>query len=360
MPDPSEIHQTLQSLAAGETLSEASSSALFEHLLSGGLDEPQIGAVLALIASRSPTTDELVGAARVMRAHVTPVPYTAAEDERLIDTCGTGGAPKTFNVSTVAAIIAAGIEPPKAGGVRRVVVAKHGNRSRTGRGSAEVLAALGVNIDATPDTQAACLAEAGVCFSFAVLHHPAMRYAAGPRRSLGFPTIFNLLGPLTNPAGATRQLLGVARAEQVGLAADALRALGAERAGVAHSDDGLDELGVTAPTTIAWVDRGAVQTERLDPTDNALGLDQRALEGATLESLRASDVEDAARAARAVIDGSDTGARRAIALVNAGAAAVVAGVAPDMPAGVALAQDAIDSGRAAGVLQSLARVSHAG
>ncbi|MEM9560649.1 MAG: anthranilate phosphoribosyltransferase [Planctomycetota bacterium] len=351
----------LASLARGRTLDEPAAAGVFADLLEGRLDDAQIGALLALLAARGPTPEELIGAARVMRAHVTPVAYEPASDERLIDTCGTGGAPKTFNVSTVAAIIAAGIEPPGESGVRRIVVAKHGNRSRTGRGSAEVLAALGVNLDATPEAQSRCLRDAGVCFSFAIRHHPAMVHAAGPRRSLGFPTIFNLLGPLTNPAGAKRQLLGVAQREHVALVARALCALGADRAGVAHSDDGLDELGVTAPNTLAWIDAGRVRTERVDPGDPALGLDENgSLAGATLAALAADSVEQAARIARAVVDGSDRGPRRSMALLNAGAAAVVAGVVDDLSSGVSLARVAVDSGRAQGVLASLARASHAG
>ena len=207
-----EIDRVPSRLVAGERLSEDEASTVFEALLSGELDEAQIGCILSLIQARGVTVDELVGAARAMRAHVTPVPFTPREGEVLIDTCGTGGAAKTFNVSTAAAIVAAASEPPPGSGIRRVVVAKHGNRSRTGRGSAEVLAGLGVNIEASPEVQARCLKEIGVCFSFAMRHHPAMRHAAGPRRSLGFPTLFNLLGPLTNPARAPRQLLGVYRA----------------------------------------------------------------------------------------------------------------------------------------------------
>ena len=198
----------ISDLLAGRVLSEHSTEQLFESLLSGQLDDQQIAAVLTFIQSRGVTVDELVGAARVMRRHVTRVPVNVP-GAVVIDTCGTGGAPKTFNISTAGAIVVAGASPHRTGSGPHVVVAKHGNRSRSGRGSAEVLARLGVNVDATPAVQARCLREAGVCFCFAIHHHPATKYVAAARKSLAFPTIFNLLGPLTNPAGATRQLIGI-------------------------------------------------------------------------------------------------------------------------------------------------------
>ncbi len=238
----------LNAIPAGP-LCEVDAETLFEAVLSGHLDQAQIAGVLSLLAARGPTTDEVVGAARAMRRHVTPVP--ASDPGSLVDTCGTGGAPKTFNVSTAAAIVAA------AAGAR---VAKHGNRSRTGRGSAEVLQALGVNVDAPPGTQARCLDEAGVCFCFAIHHHPAMRHAAVVRRALKFPTIFNILGPLTNPAGATRQLIGVYDEALVPLVAAALARLGSVRAMVVHSRDGLDEVSITAPTVVAEVSTRGITT----------------------------------------------------------------------------------------------------
>ncbi|MCA9309624.1 MAG: anthranilate phosphoribosyltransferase, partial [Phycisphaerales bacterium] len=187
------MQDTLRQLLEGRSLSEREAEHVFTQVLTGQANEAQVGALLALIAVRGVNLDELVGAARVMRAYVTPVPVQDADT--VIDTCGTGGAPKTFNISTAVALVAAACERDG----RRVRVAKHGGRSRTGRGSAEVLARLGVNIDAPPAAQGRCLDQVGVCFSFAIHHHPAMRFAAGPRKSLGFPTVFNLLGPLTNP-----------------------------------------------------------------------------------------------------------------------------------------------------------------
>ncbi|MGP1272291.1 MAG: anthranilate phosphoribosyltransferase [Phycisphaerales bacterium] len=330
--------QEIARLIAGHRLSENHAESLFERLLTGSLDEAQIGAVLALLQCRGVTTDELVGAARVMRRHVERVPYTPAGEARLIDTCGTGGAPKTFNVSTAAAIVAAGAD-------RRLRVAKHGNRSRTGRGSAEVLAALGVDVDAPPEAQAECLRNAGVCFCFAIHHHPAMRHAAGARRSLGVPTVFNLLGPLTNPAGATRQLIGVYEPAFVPLMAETLARLGAEHALVVHSREGLDEIGLADATDAAEVTSGGVRRLVIEPW--TLGLERT-----PRENLVAESVDEAARLIEAVLSGQP-GPPRDIVLVNAAAAIWVAGIANNLEQGLALARQSIDSGAARSALDRL-------
>lgn len=343
-----QVTDVLGQLAAGETLSQQAAGDVFDTLLSGGLDDAQTAAVLTAIAVRTPTVDELVGAARAMRRVVTRVPYESGPSERLIDTCGTGGAPKTFNVSTAAAIVAASVDAPDA----RVVVAKHGNRSRTGRGSAEVLQTLGVNIDATPEQQARCLREAGVCFSFAIRHHPAMKHAAGVRKSLGFRTVFNLLGPLTNPAGARRQMIGVYSHGGADLVARTLAALGTDRSLVAHSDDGLDELSICAPSTAWTVENGSVGTSRVEP--GSLGMES----GCTLADLTAEGVEASAGLIEAVLSGAAPEGCRDIVLLNAGAAAFVAGVADSIGAGVDLARHAVDSGRSVRTLEALRRVSH--
>lgn len=342
----------IAALITGESLSRDDTRELFERLLSGGLDEAQIGAILALLQSRGPSVDELAGAATAMRAHVAPVPLPAIEGARVVDTCGTGGAPKTFNVSTAAAFVVAGAAPDPATGVSRVLVPKHGNRSRTGRGSAEVLASLGVNLDTTPEQQQACLERAGVCFCFAVNHHPAMKHAIGPRRSLGVPTIFNLLGPLTNPAGAARQLIGVYKPELVDLIAQTLVALGAERALIVHSHDGLDELTVSAKTRVAHVRDGAVETEDIDP-------ETLALRGASIDELRVESVEDSAALIRSILEGSDTPHADMVRLTAAGAL-LAAGVVDGWKSGLTLATDAISSGRAADSLERLCETSHAG
>lgn len=340
----------LARIASGGTLDEHASELVFSSLLAGEMDPAQIGALLAMLQIRGITPDELTGAARVMRARVERVPFHAPPGTVIVDTCGTGGAPKTFNVSTAAAFVVAGARPEPGRGVDRVVVAKHGNRSRTGRGSAEVLARLGVNIDASPATQAACLDRAGVCFCFAIHHHPAMKHAAPVRRALGFPTAFNLLGPLTNPAGADRQLIGVYRPEFVGLLSETLRRLGAAHAMVVHSDDGLDELTVTAPTTISAVRHGTIRTERVDP--RSLGL-----QTGTIDSLRARDESHAADIVRDILAGQ-AGPAADMVLLTAGAALVVAGAANTIAEGIELARASVASGRAAETLSILARVSH--
>ncbi|MEC9373898.1 MAG: anthranilate phosphoribosyltransferase, partial [Planctomycetota bacterium] len=278
------MQDVLRRLVGGARLTESEAESAFERILTGGADEAQIGAMLALIRSRGATTDELVGAARAMRRFVTRVPTEGLEEIGvLIDTCGTGGAAKTFNVSTVAAIIAAA-----ARGERRVIVAKHGSRSRTGRGSAEVLERLGVNVAAGTDAQRKCLEEIGVCFCFAIHHHPAMRYAAGPRASLGFPSIFNLVGPLTNPAMAPRQLMGVYDAALVEQIAEAHLRLGAERAMVVHGLDGLDELTTTSANRIADVRGGTVEIRTYDAASDGVAR-------ASLEDLQqATDLGEAA------------------------------------------------------------------
>jgi anthranilate phosphoribosyltransferase len=263
--------------------------------------------------------------------------------DRLVDTCGTGGAAKTFNVSTSAAVVAA------AAGAK---VAKHGNRSRTGRGSAEVLKALGVHVEASPETQAACLEEVGICFSFAPHHHPATKHVMPVRMALGVPTIFNLLGPLTNPAGARRQVLGVYDARFLLPMAGALRELGATKAMVVHADDGLDELSISAPTEIVHVSPDGLRTERLAPEDVGLARAPR-------EAVVARDLEHAAQLARTIIDGSERGAARDMTLMSAAAALYVADIAPSLPEGVRLAAQAIDEGRAQRTLQRWIERSHA-
>jgi anthranilate phosphoribosyltransferase len=341
------MHDYLRTLVSGESLSREQSGEMFRTILSGEAEPAQIAAALALIQSRGVTTQELIGAATVMREHVTPVPVRESFRSRLVDTCGTGGAPKTFNVSTAAAIIAAAAG--NADGERRLLVAKHGNRSRTGRGSAEVLRQLGINIDATPEQQARCLEEAGICFCFAIHHHPAMRHAAGPRKALGFPTVFNLLGPLTNPAGAQRQLLGVYDAERLGPVAETLAALGTERAMVVRGDDGLDEITTTTTTTIAHVREGAVEIEHFDP--RSVGIER-----AELADLQAGDLEEAAGVIRSILEG-EPGPKADIALLNAAATLVVGGVVETIAEGVERARQAVSDASAACTLQQLSATS---
>ena len=348
---PGDLAPCLEVLLGGGTLDADQTASAFETIMAGSAHAGEIGALLALLATRVPSAEEILGAARVMRKHVDRVESTL-DPACIVDTAGTGGAPKTFNVSTAAAIIAAAAFAPAPGSDRRTIaVAKHGNRSRTGRGSAEVLKALGVNVDADRPTQTRCLDEAGICFCFAIHHHPAAKHAMHVRRALGFPTIFNLLGPLTNPAGARRQLIGVYDRRFLRPIAEALAALGALRAMVVHSDDGLDELSVTAPSTIMHVREGEVHEERIDPKELGLA-------AAGLDEVTALDLEEATAMLRGVIYGTVSGPPRDLALLNAAATLVVGDRAGSLPQGLQLAAEAIDRGAAAETLERLIDLSN--
>jgi anthranilate phosphoribosyltransferase len=345
LPD---VHAVLKHLLTGQPLSEAQSEEVFALILSGALDHGQIGAMLALISARpsgGPSVDELVGGARVMRRFVTPVPRPAAVGGPIIDTCGTGGAPKAFNVSTVAAIVTAAAAPG------RVMVAKHGSVSRTGRGSAEVLEALGVNTGATPEVQSRCLRDAGVCFSFAMHHHPAMKHAAPVRKALGFPTIFNLLGPLINPAGARRQLMGTYSQDLALKLAHTLARLGCERAMVVTSHDGLDELSTTNTNVAHTVTDGRIETRVIDA--QSFGLAR-----ASIADLQADSLDAAKDVFLGVLEGR-SGPARDIVLLNAGAALLVADCIGSLGEGVEMARAALDSGAARRTLDELVRLSNA-
>ncbi len=340
------MQDVLRDLTEGRTLSEARAEEAFEKILTGGADEAQIGAFLAFIKARGATVDELVGGARVMRRHVTPVDVgTLPDGGVLVDTCGTGGAPKTFNISTAVGFVVAG-----ARGDRRAFVAKHGSRSRSGRGSAEVLETLGVNVAASPATQKQCLHEAGVCFSFAIHHHPAMRFAAGPRASLGMPTIFNLLGPLTNPAGAPHQLMGVYDGDLVEVIAQTHLRLGVGRVLVVHGLDGLDEMTTTDRTTIADVQDGKIVISEVDSA--SFGLRRSSLN----ELSFVEDLDGAAALIEEILGGAP-GPARDIVVFNTAGALMAAGAAPDLGVGIELATESIDSGEAKRALDSLRALS---
>jgi anthranilate phosphoribosyltransferase len=326
---------TLKILLAQRTLSAEESRQAFSAIMTGQVTQGEIGAFLALLAARVPTSDELVGAARVMREHVDRVPTTLDPDS-LVDTCGTGGAAKTFNVSTAAGIVAC------AAGAK---VAKHGNRSRTGRGSAEVLTALGLKVDASREVQARCLEQVGICFCFAPHHHPATKHVMPVRQAMGVPTIFNLLGPLTNPAGAKRQVLGVYEARFLQPLAGALRELGAKRAMVLHSEDGLDELSLAAATRVVHVTPEGLNEQTVLP--EALGLPR-----APREAVVARDLDHAVQLVREVVSGREQGAPRDMTLLTAGAALYVGSVAETLQEGVQRARTAITSGKAQEVLEA--------
>lgn len=338
---PGELTPYLRTLLRSGTLTEQEARSAFEEIASGESHHAEMGAFLALMATRLPTVDEIVGAASVMRARVERVPCRT-DPSLIVDTAGTGGAPKTFNVSTLAAVVAAGA------GAK---VAKHGNRSRTGRGSAEVMERLGIDVNASPATQATCIDEIGICFSFAIHHHPAARHVMPVRKALGVPTLFNLLGPLTNPAGAGRQVMGVYAGHFVRPVAEALVRLGSTHALVLHSDDGLDEISIAVPTRVAEVRDGTVREWTVDP--RALGLER-----ADPASLAPGSLDEAATLFTNVLSGEERGARRAMVLVNAAAALYVAGATPSIAEGIGLAAESIDFGRALGVLEALREKSH--
>jgi anthranilate phosphoribosyltransferase len=319
------------------TVDEAAGA--METIMDGQAQPSQIAGFLVGLAMKGERPDEIVGLARTMRARATKLSRPFAP---VFDTCGTGGdGANTFNVSTVAALVLA------ACGVR---VAKHGNRSASSRcGSADLLEALGVNVAATPAIVERCLDEAGIAFLFAQVFHPSMRHAAPTRKELGVRTAFNLLGPLTNPAGAARQLVGVPRPELTELVARSLAQLGTERAWVVHGADGLDELSSTGYTKVSECRNGAVNTFYLHPAD--VGLPKSAP-----EALKGGDPRENAEIARAVLAGRQ-GAQRDIVLLNAGASLLIVGKVATVPEGIAMAADAIDSGRAGEGLRLLAALS---
>jgi anthranilate phosphoribosyltransferase len=320
-------------------LTEREAAGAMEAIMDGQAQPSQIAGLLIGLAMKGERPDEIVGLARTMRAKATRLSRTFAP---VFDTCGTGGdGSHTFNVSTVAALVLA------ACGVR---VAKHGNRSASSRcGSADLFETLGVNVAAPPPVIERCLEEAGIAFLFAQVFHPSMKHAAATRKELGVRTAFNLLGPLTNPAGATRQLVGVPRPELTELVARSLLQLGSERAWVVHGADGLDEISTTGYTKVSECRGGAVNTFYLHPAD--LGLQK-----SSPESLKGGEAADNAKIARAILDG-EMGPRRDIVLLNAGASLLVAEKAATIPEGIAMAAAAIDDGRAKQVLETLVRVS---
>src|SRR3954462_12797269 len=252
------LRDILIKLSRREDLTRDESREAFELIMSGQASEAQVGGLLVGLASKGTTAEELIGAATVMREKAGPVGDCSPADGVVLDTCGTGGDVRgTFNISTAAAIIAA------CAGVK---VVKHGNRSASGRtGSADVLEALGVNLDVPPDRLRDCLQQANICFAFARHHHPAMQFVSNARTGLGIPTIFNILGPLTNPGGAKHQLIGVFAPELTDRLAAVLRELGSKRAWVVHADDGLDELSTLGPTRISELRNRHIKTWTLDP-----------------------------------------------------------------------------------------------
>jgi anthranilate phosphoribosyltransferase len=327
-------------LMRGESLRREEAAALLDALLEGAATDAQIGAALVALAVKGETIEELAGLASAMRARAVRI---RSRHACFIDTAGTGSsAAKTFNVSTAAAFVIAGAGLP---------VAKHGSRAATSRsGSADVLTALGLNVNAAPDVSESCLNEFGICFMFAPLYHGATARVAGLRRELGVHTTFNLLGPLTNPAGAPRQIIGVWHEALVEPLAHTLLALGAERAWVVHGRDGLDEVTTAESTKVAEVKGGAVRVFEVGPED--FGLERSSLEG-----LRGGDAEMNARIIRSILSGERRDAGRTLVALNAAAALYVGGVAGDLREAAQLAAQSIDSGAALEKLEQLIRAS---
>jgi len=332
--------QILQTVLAGRSLGREETRWAFGRLMDGAWPESQIAGLLVALAAKGPSREELAGAAEAMRQRATPIDAGGAD---VIDTCGTGGSGiSTFNVSTAAALVAAGA------GAK---VAKHGNRTNSrASGSADVLAALGVNLDASPAVVGRCLREAGVGFCFAVRLHPAMKHAAPVRKALGVRTIFNLLGPLTNPAGARRQLMGVFDAAYTELVAEVLGALGSVRAMVVHAEDGLDEISTTAPTRISELRGGGVATSTIRPEDFGVAR-------ARMDDLLVKSAAESSDVIQGVLAGRRGPARDIVAL-NAAAALAVAERAATIGQALALAEASIDSGAAAAALEKLVRISN--
>jgi anthranilate phosphoribosyltransferase len=330
----------LGKVATGATLTRDEAALAFERMMTGEATPSQMGGLLMALRIRGETVDEITGAVAAMRAKMLRV-YAPAD---AVDVVGTGGdASGSFNISTCAAFIVAGAGVP---------VAKHGNRALSSKsGAADVLAALGIRIDLPPEGVARCIKEAGIGFMFAPAHHPAMKHVAPTRIELGTRTIFNLLGPLSNPANVKRQMVGVFSRQWLEPVAQVLHNLGSEQAWVVHGSDGLDEITTCGPTAVAALQNGKVRSFEVTP-------EQVGLRRVTPDALRGGDAETNALALKAVLEGRE-GPYRDVALMNAGAALVVAGRAADLKEGVALATKSIDSGEAEGRLDRLIVVSNA-
>ncbi len=331
----SPAHDALRRWLAREDLSRGETEELFGALMDGELSEAMKAAMLVALAMKGEAPAEIAGAAAAMRRRVIAIPHQV---DRVVDTCGTGGDGKgTFNISTAAALVAAAAGVP---------VAKHGNRSVSSRsGSADVLAALGVAIDKTPEEAGRALESIGIAFLFAPRLHPAMKQVMPVRQELGVRTLFNVLGPLTNPAGARRQVMGVYAEHLVEVIGRVLLELGCEHALVVHGADGLDEITTTGPTRVAEVRAGGLEVYDLEPRD--LGVER-----ARPEDLLGGSPEDNAELFTAVLGGAG-GPLADVTALNAAAAIYAGGVAPDLPAGLARARDAMRSGAAAEKLQEL-------
>ena len=332
------IREAINALVEGHSLTMGEAAASMNEIMEGDATPAQFGAYVTALRLKGETVQEIAGMARVMREKALHVSVAAA----LVDTAGTGGDRSgSFNISTTAALVAAGA------GIK---VAKHGNRAMSGAtGSADVLEALGVNIDLSPEGVQQCIEEVGFGFMFAQRYHPSMRFAAGPRREIGIRNVFNILGPLTNPAGAKRQVIGVADPAMARRMAEVLGTLGSERALVVHGEDGMDELTITGPSQVWELKDGSV-------TQYAFTPDSVGLQTADAGTLAATSPDDSAATVRSVLGGT-FGPARDVVLLNAAAALAVGDAAQSLSDGVALASESIDSGAASRVLTGLAELS---
>lgn len=348
------IKEAIAKVIQRNDLSETEAIEVMTEIMTGQATEAQIASVITALRMKGETIDEITGCAKVMREYATAIrPRCAAVDierdeinldrETIIDTCGTGGdKTNTFNVSTSAAFIAAGA------GLR---VAKHGNRAVSSQcGSADVLSALGVNLEVTPQKVEECIDAVGIGFLYAPLLHGAMKYAIGPRRQIGIRTIFNILGPLTNPAGARAQVVGVYEARLTEVLARVLGRLGSERAFVVHGKDAMDEISITGETQISELKNGRVETYSVSPEDFGLRRTR-------LEDISGGNADDNAGIIRRILDG-EKGPRRDIACLNAAAAIVAGGKARSIKEGLMLAYAAIDSGKAKEKLEKLVEMTN--
>jgi anthranilate phosphoribosyltransferase len=329
------IKEAIAKVIAGTNLAEAEAEAVMREIMQGEATDAQIASYITALRMKGETVEEITGSARVMREKAVPIRVDA---EYQVDTCGTGGdMAHTFNISTTAAFVVA---------AAGVTVAKHGNRSVSSKsGSADVLQALGVNIEIPSHRCEECIREVGIGFLFAPMMHQAMKFAIGPRREIGIRTIFNVLGPLTNPAKVTSQIMGVYAADLTGLLARALGNLGARHAFVVHGMDGLDEITITDRTKVSEYREGNVRDYFLHPSDLGFPVGKP-------DDLKGGDAKDNAALTREVLSGKK-GPCRDIVLMNAAAALAASGRAADLKLGVTLAADAVDSGAALGKLEQL-------
>lgn len=332
------IKEAIALLVSGHSLSMEQAAQVMEEIMKGEVTPAQFGAFVTALRLKGETADEITGLAKVMRSKAVAVTI----DEPVVDVCGTGGDNlSTFNISTAAALVAAGA------GVK---IAKHGNRAISSQcGSADVLEALGVKIDLNAEQVQKCLKEVGIGFMFAPVFHPAMKYAAAPRREIGIRTVFNILGPLTNPAMAKAQVLGVADKSLLEKMAQVLKNLGCHHALVVHGEDGLDEITITGKTYICELKEGSIHNYSITPED--FGLPK-----ANLDDLRGGTITENATLIRRILTGA-SGPKRDIVLINAAAALVVGDKALDLQQGIDLAKEAIDSGRALIKLDQLIKFS---